>query len=361
MAVSIDKLMRLMFEKNASDLHIHSNTPPVLRIDAHLKRVNSEKLSKDECRDIIYSILTDKQKREFEQEQLLDLSFVVKGLGRLRMNVYLQRGAICASMRAIPNKFFTFKELGLPGAVNEVIKLPMGLVLVTGPTGSGKSTTLASMINYLNENRKSHIVTVEDPIEYVHDHKSCIVSQRELGSDTKSFPRALKYAMRQDPDIIMVGEMRDRETIAAALTIAETGHLVFATLHTPDAPQSINRIIDVFPPHQQSQIRSQVSLVLQAVFCQKLLMRSKKKGGGLALVVEVLRVTAGIRNMRREEKTEQIRSAMQTGGDKGMLTMNQALYTLYKNGDINYEQAMDNCTDRKDMKRVMGKSSAGRR
>ncbi|MFW6134309.1 MAG: type IV pilus twitching motility protein PilT [Elusimicrobiota bacterium] len=357
MTVSIDKLLELMFEKEASDLHIHSGSPPILRIDGELKKATSEELTGDQCQNIIYSILTEKQKEVFEGENELDLSFGVKGLGRVRMNVYMQRQAVCASMRAIPNKFYTFEELGLPGAVNDVVKLPVGLVLVTGPTGSGKSTTLASIINYLNENRKSHIVTIEDPIEYVHEHKDCLVSQRELGSDTKTFPTALKYAMRQDPDIIMVGEMRDVETIAAALTIAETGHLVFATLHTPDAPQSINRIIDVFPPHQQPQIRSQLSMVLQAVFCQKLLQRSKHKGGGLALAVEVLMVTPGIRNMIREDKTEQIGSAMQTGGNVGMQTMNQALYRLYKKGDISYEQALEHCSDKKDMKRIIGGSA----
>ncbi len=355
MSISIDKLLKFMFDKGASDLHIHEGIPPILRIDGQLKKVESQKLSKKQCQQIIYSILTKEQKEEFEAEKELDLSFSLKGLGRVRMNVFRQRGSVCAALRAIPGKFFTFEELGLPGAVNEVIKLPIGLVLVTGPTGSGKSTTLASMINFLNENRNSHIITVEDPIEYVHDHKNCIVSQRELGSDTDTFPRALKYAMRQDPDIIMIGEMRDRETIAAALTIAETGHLVFATLHTPDAPQSINRIIDVFPPHQQTQIRSQISLVLQAVFCQKLLQRRQQKGGGLALAVEVLMVTPGIRNLIREDKTEQIHSAMQTGGDTGMQTLNQALHRLYKKGDITYKQALYNSSDKKDMKRVMGK------
>jgi len=359
MTVSMDQLLRLMFEKNASDLHIHSESPPVLRIDGALKKVNSEDLTKDDCQNLIYSILTDKQKEQFELQNELDISFGVKGMGRVRMNVYMQRGAVGAALRAIPSSFFTFEELGLPGAINEIVRFPVGLILVTGPTGSGKSTTLASIINYLNENRESHIVTIEDPIEYVHEHKNCLITQREVGSDTKTFPNALKYAMRQDPDIILIGEMRDQETIAAALTIAETGHLVFATLHTPDAPQSINRIIDVFPPHQQSQIRSQLSMVLQAVFCQKLLERSKHKGGGRVLAVEVLMVTPGIRNIIREEKTEQIHSAMQTGASSGMQTMNQALYRLYRRGDITYEQAMDNCTDRKDMERVM-QGSAGK-
>jgi twitching motility protein PilT len=353
MEFSMDRLLMLMFEKSASDLHLVSGTTPVLRIEGELRKVSGEKLTADQCRTLIYSVLTDKQKEEFETENELDLSFGVKGLGRIRMNVSMQRGSVCAALRAISNKFMTFEELGLPGAVNEVVRMPVGLNLVTGPTGSGKSTTLASIINYLNEHRKSHIVTVEDPIEYVHEHKNCVVTQRELGSDTNSFPRALKYSMRQDPDIILIGEMRDHETIAAALTIAETGHLVFATLHTPDAAQSINRIIDVFPPHQQGQIRSQLSMTLQSVFCQKLFARTKSKGGGLALAVEVLMITPGIRNMIREQKVEQINSAMQTGGEQGMQTMNQALYGLYRKGDISYEQAMEASPDRKDMLRVM--------
>lgn len=361
MDISMDRLLMLMFEKKASDLHIISDSPPVLRIDAELKKVDSDKLAKQQCQDLIYSVLTEKQKEKFEAENELDLSFGVKGLGRVRMNVYMQRGAICSALRAIPNKFLTFDELGFPGVINEVVKLPVGLVLVAGPTGCGKSTTLASIINYLNEHKMSHIVTVEDPIEYVHEHKNCIISQRELNTDTKSFPQALKYTMRQDPDIIMIGEMRDHETIAAALTIAETGHLVFATLHTPDAAQSVNRIIDVFPPYQQGQIRSQLSLVLQAVFCQQLLMKSKHKGGGLVLAVEVLIVTPGIRNIIREQKTEQIGSAIQTGADKGMQTMNQALYRLYKKGDITYNQAMDHSNDRKEMQRVMGNSTTDSR
>ncbi|MGM0568179.1 MAG: type IV pilus twitching motility protein PilT, partial [Elusimicrobiota bacterium] len=252
MEAKIDQLIKLMFEKGGSDLHLHAGVPPVLRIGGEVRRVNTESLSKEQCRDMIYSTLTDKQKEEFEAEHELDLSFGIKDLGRVRANVYLQKGAVCASLRAIPNRFYSFEEQGLPGAINEVVRLPVGLVLVTGPTGSGKSTTLASVINYLNENRRGHIITIEDPIEFVHPHKNCVVTQREVGSDTKTFPRALKYCMRQDPDIIMVGEMRDMETISSALTIAETGHLVFATLHTPDAAQSINRIIDVFPPHQQS-------------------------------------------------------------------------------------------------------------
>ncbi len=355
MNISMNQLLMLMFEKGASDLHIVSDSPPVLRIEGKLIKVNNEKITKQQCQDLIYSVLTDKQKEQFEVESELDLSLSVRDLGRVRMNVYMQRNAICSALRAIPNKFMTFEELGLPGAVNEVVKLPAGLVLITGPTGCGKSTTLASMINYLNKNKKSHIVTVEDPIEYVHEHNNCIISQRELGTDTKSFPAALKYAMRQDPDIIMIGEMRDSETITAALTIAETGHLVFATIHTPDAPQSINRIIDVFPPHQQGQVRSQLSMSLQAVFCQQLLSRTKHSGGGLVLAVEVLVVTPGIRNIIREQKTEQIHSAIQSGGEKGMQTMNQALYRLYRKGDITYSQAMDNSSDKKDMLRVMGR------
>ena len=356
MNITMDKLLVMMFEKRASDLHIVSGAPPVLRIDGELRKINQENLSKEHCQDLIYSVLTDKQKEIFEMDNELDLSFGVKGLGRVRMNVYMQRGAVGSALRAIPNSFMTFDELGLPAVINDIVQMPIGMVLVTGPTGSGKSTTLASIINYMNENRKEHIVTVEDPIEYVHEHKNCLVSQREIGSDTKTFPAELKYSMRQDPDIIMIGEMRDHETIAAALTIAETGHLVFATLHTPDATQSINRIIDVFPPYQQGQVRAQLSMTLQAVLCQKLHMRSKSKGGGLVLSLEVLMITPAIRNMIREQKVEQVPSAMQTGGERGMQTMNQALYRLYKKGDITYAQALDASPDKADMERIMGKA-----
>ncbi|MGM0442115.1 MAG: type IV pilus twitching motility protein PilT [Elusimicrobiota bacterium] len=355
MTVAIDKLLEFMFKQGASDLHIHNGVPPVFRIDGELKKLEDENLTKKQCQNMIYSILTKEQIEEFEAEKELDLSLSLQNLGRIRMNVFLQRGAVCASLRAIPNKIFSFEELGLPGAVNDVVKLPMGLVLITGPTGSGKSTTLASIIDYLNENRTSHIVTIEDPIEYSHDHKKCVVSQRELGGDTKTYPQALKYSLRQDPDIIMVGEMRDRETISSALTIAETGHLVFATLHTPDAPQTVNRIIDVFPPHQQTQVRSQLSLVFQAIFCQKLLAKREQKGGGRTLAVEVLMITPRIRNLIREDKTEQIHSAMQTGGAVGMQTMNRALLRLYKKGEITYKQAMFQCSDKKEMKRAIGK------
>ena len=353
MNVSIDQLLRLMFENGASDLHIHSGAPPIMRKDGDLKRVGSDILSKDDCRNMIYGILSSRQKEQLEAENELDISFGLEDLGRIRMNVYIQRGAVCSAMRAIPGKFYSFTELGLPPVMNEVVRLPSGLVLVCGPTGSGKSTTLASVVNNINETRKAHIITIEDPIEYVHDHKLCLVTQREVSSDTMSFPAALKYAMRQDPDIILIGEMRDHETIASALTIAETGHLVFATLHTPDAPQSVNRIIDVFPPHQQTQIRSQLSLVLRYVFCQKLLARSKSKGGGLVLAIESMCATAGIRNMIRDDKVEQLHSAMQTGAEQGMLTMNQALAALYKKGDITYQQAMEHTTDKKDMERVL--------
>lgn len=354
MKITMDYLLNVMFDKKASDLHLIPGAPPVYRVNAQIKKLSQEVLSTKQCHELAYSVLTDKQKELFESENELDLSFSLEGLGRVRMNIYLQRSTVCCALRAIPNNFFSFEDLGLPGAINETVKLQTGLILVTGPTGSGKTTTLASVVDYLNEHRTSHIITVEDPIEYVHNHKNCIISQREIGADTKSFPRALKYAMRQDPDIILIGEMRDYETIASALTIAETGHLVFATLHTPDAPQSINRIIDVFPPHQQSQVRSQLSMVLEAVFCQRLLAKSMHKGGGLSLAVEVLVVTPAIRNIIREQKTEQLRSAMQTGGDKGMQTMNQSLYSLYQKGHITYNQAMEYCTDKKDMLRVMG-------
>jgi len=351
--ISMDELLKLMIEKRGSDLHLTVGAPPMLRIDGEVYPTQYERLTPDISQRLIYSLLTDKQKEKFETTNELDLSFGIKGIGRIRMNVFRQRNAVGAALRAISEKILSFEELGLPAVVYDIMRLQKGLVLVTGPTGCGKSTTLASMINFLNEKRKGHIMTIEDPIEYVHQHKQCLINQREVGTDTNSFPNALKYVLRQDPDIILVGEMRDLETIAAALTIAETGHLVFATLHTTDAPSSVDRMIDVFPPHQQSQIRSQVSFVLQAVFTQQLLI--KAEGVGRALVCEVLIITPAVRNMIRDSKVEQIYLAMQTGGKFGMQTMNSSLCDLILKGKITKEEAMNATTDAEDLKRLLQK------
>ena len=295
--------------------------------------------------------MTDIQRQKFECSNELDMAFGLKGIGRLRMNVFRQRGAVGAAIRAIPQSFMTFEELGLPSVIYEVMQIQKGLVLVTGPTGSGKSTTLACMIDYVNERRSLHIVTVEDPIEYVHTHKKSLVNQREVGGDTATFEQALRRVLRQDPDVILIGEMRDLETISAALTIAETGHLVFATLHTTDTAQTINRIIDVFPPHQQEQIRVQLSFVLQAVFCQVLVPHVS--GSGRAMASEVLMVTPAVRNLVREQKVEQILMTIQTGGKFGMQTMNQSLSELYKKQRISYQEALLRSTDPEDLKRLI--------
>ncbi|MFH1353553.1 MAG: type IV pilus twitching motility protein PilT [bacterium] len=350
--IEINKLLEEMMEKGASDLHIIDGCPPSIRFEGEIHALDYGPLDPQQTQAVIYSILTEKQKAKFEATNELDLGFGIKGIGRIRMNVYRQRGAVCAAMRAIPYDFMSFEELGLPSLIWSIIKMRMGLILVTGPTGCGKSTTLAAIINYLNEHRTSHIVTIEDPIEYVHTHKKCVVSQRETGADTETFGAALKHVMRQDPDIILIGEMRDLETIEAALTVSETGHLVFATLHTPDAVQSINRIIDVFPPHQQPQIRSQLSFVLQAVFSQELF---KKQDGGRCLACEALLITPAIRNMIREQKTEQIASAIQSGGKYGMQTKNQALYNLYKKRSITKDQAYASSNDVTELKRSIEK------
>jgi len=353
--LNMQDLLLMLMEKKASDLHITAGLPPMLRIDGEVKPTQFEKLTSDACQRLIYSLLTDSQKEKFEATNELDLSFGIKGVGRVRMNVFRQRGSVGAALRAIPQKIMSFEELNLPPVVFELMKINKGLVLVTGPTGSGKSTTLASMINYLNEQRTGHIVTVEDPIEYVHLHKQSIVNQREVGSDTNSFVSALKYVLRQDPDIILVGEMRDLETISAALTIAETGHLVFETLHTSDAASAVNRIIDVFPPHQQPQIRSQLSLTLQAIFAQQLLPHAS--GSGRVLACEVLVVTPAIRNLVRDMKIEQIYLTMQTGGKFGMQTMNQSLYELYTHKKIPYQTALEASTDQDDLKRLLLKAT----
>jgi len=349
--LNIQNLLIEFFEKNASDLHLVSGLPPMYRIDGEIVSTKYEVLTEDSCKNLIYTLLNDIQKEMFETRHELDFSVEVKGKGHVRVNVYKERGAVGAALRALPKKIFSFEELNLPPVVNDLMKLDRGLVLVTGATGSGKTTTLISMLDYLNQSRTSHIVTVEDPIEYIHEHKKSIVTQREVGTDTHSFPAALKYSLRQDPDIILVGEMRDLETISAAITIAETGHLVFATLHTNDAPSSINRMIDVFPPHQQAQIRAQLSLVIEAVITQQLLPHIS--GTGRVLACEVLIATPGIRNLVREMKVEQIYLAMQTGAKFGMQTMNQSLCDLYNRKKISYETAMEYAEDKDGLKRIM--------
>jgi twitching motility protein PilT len=352
--INMNDLLVLMVQKKASDLHLTVGASPALRIDGQVVQTPLEKLTPEACQRLIYSLLSDAQKQRFESENELDVSFGIKGLGRVRMNVFRQRGSVGAALRSVPSKFMSFEELGLPPAIHEMLKLPRGLILVTGPTGSGKSTTLASMIDKINDSRPSHIVTVEDPIEYLHFHKQSIVNQRELGHDTVSYPTALKYVLRQDPDVILIGEMRDQETIAAALTIAETGHLVFSTLHTNDAATTINRILDSFPPQRQEQAKSQLSLTLQAIICQSLVPHAS--GVGRVLASEVLFVTPAIRNLVREQKVEQIYLAIQTGARMGMQTMNQSLYDLWLKHQISTETALENAGDMEDMRRMLTKS-----
>jgi len=337
--VSIYDLLKIMIEKGASDLHITTGSPPRLRVDGKLVPLDHPQLTPVETKSLCYSILTDAQKHKFEENSELDLSFGVKGLSRFRGNVFMQRGAVAGAFRTIPFEIRSFKDLGLPEVMNELVKRPRGLILCTGPTGSGKSTTLAAMIDRINSERYEHIITVEDPIEYLHGHKKCLINQREVNADTASFKDALKYVLRQDPDVVLIGEMRDLETIEAALTVSETGHLTLATLHTNSAVQTINRIIDVFPAHQQEQIRVQLSFVLEGVLSQQLI--PKKSGKGRALAVELLIPNPAIRNLIREDKVHQIYSSMQTGQSRfGMQTMNQSLIELYTKGHISYEDAI---------------------
>jgi len=349
---NLHQLLKAMIEKGASDLHITTGSPPQLRIDGTLVPLKTPPLTPVETKQLCYSILTDAQKHRFEEENELDLSFGVKNLSRFRSNIFMQRGAVSGAFRTIPFKIMTFQELGLPAVVNELSKKPRGLVLVTGPTGSGKSTTLASMIDKINAERSQHILTIEDPIEYLHPHKNCIVNQREVGSDTDSFKRALKYVLRQDPDVVLIGEMRDLETIEAALTISETGHLALATLHTNSCVQTINRIIDVFPPYQQPQVRAQLSFVLEGVLCQQLLPRAS--GHGRILGIEVMVPNPAIRNLVREDKVHQIYSVMQVGQSKwGMQTLNQSLAALYVHGMITLDEAMQRSSDQDELKNII--------
>ncbi len=358
MAVTMDQLLRTLVEKGGSDLHLTAGSPPAIRIDGELVTLETPPLSGAEVKQLAYSILTEAQKKRFEENNELDVSFGIKGLSRFRTNVFVQRGAVAAAIRVIPHEILSFEELGLPPVVKKLAEKPRGLVLVTGPTGSGKSTTLAAIIDKINEERHEHILTVEDPIEFVHRHKGCIVNQREVGSDTNSFADALKYALREDPDVVLIGEMRDLETIEAALTISETGHLAFATLHTNSAVQTINRVIDVFPPHQQPQVRAQLSFVLEGVISQQLL--PKASGGGRCLAVEVMVPNDAIRNLIREDKVHQIYSMMQTGQDKfGMQTMNQSLLDLYRRRLITYEQAIRRSGIPDEMREMLAREEAG--
>ena len=350
---TLRSLLEEMIDKAASDLHLSAGEVPKLRIDGRLENSNhGTQLGPRETQALAYSILTEQQKKRFEQEDELDLSFAVQNLSRFRGNVFRQRGTVAMAIRQIPFEILSFQELGLPAAISKLTEKPRGLVLVTGPTGSGKSTTLAAMVDKINRERSGHIITVEDPIEFVHRHKNCLVNQREVGSDTTSFTNALKYVLRQDPDVILVGEMRDLETVKAALTIAETGHLALATLHTNSAAESINRVIDVFPAHQQDQVRSQLSFVLEGVITQTLLPR--RIGKGRIVACEVLVATPAIRSLIRDEKVHQIYSTMQAGKKFGMQTLNDALYSLYMRDEVALDELMRVSADPVELKRMIG-------
>ncbi|MDX9715497.1 MAG: type IV pilus twitching motility protein PilT [Dissulfurispiraceae bacterium] len=358
MATLID-LLKMMIESGASDLHITTGSAPRLRKVGRLVPVESyQPLAPENTKELCYSIMTDSQKKKFEETSEIDLSFSVKGVSRFRANIYMQRGAVAGAFRAIPFSIKSMTELGLPDSLGDLLKKQHGLVLVTGPTGSGKSTTLASMIDSINQEKEAHIVTVEDPIEFLYSHKKALINQREVHSDTGSFVSALKYILRQDPDVVLIGEMRDMETIEAALTISETGHLTFATLHTNSAIQTINRIIDVFPPYKQDQIRVQLSFVLEGIISQRLIPR--KDGQGRALALEVLLPTPAIRNLIREDKLHQIYSMMQTGQSRsGMLTMNQSLFNLYSTGIISYEDTINYSPMPEEMLQIHIKAGGG--
>jgi twitching motility protein PilT len=342
--------------QKASDLHLTSGAPPMLRKRGQLVPIEGlQRLTPTDTREIIYTILNSSQRQRLETDWQLDFAYSVPGHGRFRVNAYFQRGSLGAAFRLIPNETVPIEKLGLPPVIRGFAKKPRGIVLVTGPTGSGKSTTLASIINEINETRDDHILTIEDPIEFLHSHKKCIVNQREIGTDAQSFAMGLKAALRQDPDVILVGEMRDMETIGTALTAAETGHLVFATLHTQDAPQTIDRIIDVFPPHQQQQVRVQLSTTLQGVVTQQLVQTVD--GKGRAAACEVLVTTPAIRNLIREGKVHQIYSAMQAGGRFGMQTMDMHLSQLVKAGTITQAMAFERCHDPEELQRLVGSSA----
>jgi twitching motility protein PilT len=355
--IALSELLRKMIEQGGSDLHITTNSAPMVRVHGVLRPLEYAELTPAETKQLAYSVLTDAQKHRFEETLELDFSFGIKGLSRFRANIFNQRGAVGAVFRSIPYEIRSFEELGLPPVIEKLCEKPRGLILVTGPTGSGKSTTLAAMLDKVNRDRHEHIITVEDPIEYLHGHKGCIVNQREVHADTHSFANALRAALRQDPDVVLIGEMRDLETTETALRIAETGHLTFATLHTNSAASSINRIIDIFPAHQQAQIRTQLSMVLEGILTQALL--PKANGQGRALAMEILVPNAAIRNLIREDKIHQIYSMMQTGQDKyGMQTFNQSLAGLYFKKQITLEMAMARSSNPDELQDLINRGAA---
>ncbi|MBI4335811.1 MAG: type IV pilus twitching motility protein PilT [Candidatus Omnitrophica bacterium] len=347
----MEPLLKLMVENSASDLHIGAYSPPIIRVDERLQKTDAGPLSRDDAKELIYSMLSAEQVRKFDTDRELDFSFELSGIGRFRVNVFVQRGLPACSIRLIPFEIMTFEECGLPvETMKSLCRKPKGLVLITGATGSGKSTTLAAMMEYINSERACHIVTIEDPIEFVHANKKALIDQREVYSDTFSFQGALKHVLRQDPDVILVGEMRDLETIETALICAETGHLVFASLHTSDCVQTINRVIDVFPAHQQQQIRVQLSFVLIGIVSQQLIPKSS--GRGRVLATEVLIASPAVRSLVRESKIHQIYSVIQTSQKDGMYTMNQSLYELNKAGKITHEDAFLRTLDPEDLGRL---------
>ncbi len=356
---NLHQLLRTMVQKGASDLHVTTGTPPQLRIDGTLVPLKLPALGPADTKLLCYSILTEEQKVAFETSNELDLSFGVKNLSRFRANIFRQRGAVAGAFRTIPFRIPSWEELGLPPVVAEMAARPRGLVLITGPTGCGKSTTLASLLDKINTERRLHVITIEDPIEYLHSNKSCIINQREVGTDTNSFPAALKYVLRQDPDVVLVGEMRDLETISAALTISETGHLVFATLHTNSCVQSVNRMIDVFPENQQPQVRAQISFVLEGVVTQQLLPRAD--GPGRVLACEVMCPNPAIRNLIREDKVHQIYTQMQVGQDKfGMMTLNQSLFNLAQRRLITVDEAFARTSDQDELRAMFQGAQGGK-
>ncbi len=351
----LSDLLRRMVDSGGSDLHITTNSPPRIRVHGELKPCEDlPLLGPADSKQLCYSILTDVQKHRFEENLELDFSFGIKNMARFRGNLFHQRGAVAGVFRVVPFEIKTFEQLGLPNILRKLCEKPRGLVLVTGPTGSGKSTTLATMLDLINSTRHEHMITIEDPIEFVHPHKKCLVNQREVNSDTHSFANSLRSALREDPDVVLIGEMRDLETIEAALRIAETGHLTFGTLHTNSASSTINRIIDVFPAHQQSQIRAQLSMVIEGILCQSLLVR--KDGKGRVMAMEILIPNAAIRNLIREDKVHQIYSAMQTGQERyGMQTFNQSLYALYQQKLIDLEAALNRSSNKDELQDMINR------